>query len=639
MPFLTKLDFSDNRQVKQHVETRTELSGATAFGVPFSALTTGLDLSTSGISQTYSLVTSSFSGNSGTTVYSWYDTRMSLGESYLSAITPSNSGSSQSVIVFTASTTTVIDGNTVILTYTGVSFSIVVTGMTDLGGGNYSGNVLTNSLKILSADTLDFTGRTIWVDVSGITRTENLIVTNNPVIGYVLTCIDNEGRVEFQPSSGGTSGTTHWSASTGSNAIVQKYSNSTASGILSLAEGGQTKALGDYSHAEGGLTTASGLTSHAEGYQSKANGNFSHAEGNSTMSNGLASHAEGSGTTALGNYSHSEGGSSTSGISGSTASGNYSHAEGDGTSALGEASHSEGYQTTASGNYSHSEGQYTTAYGDNSHAGGYQSIASGQTSFVHGSGSTAGGVNTIVLGANITGLTSNTTYVNSLNIKTVGAGPGITDIGVDANGNVVDQASDFRLKENINTIKSALEIVLSLRGVTYNWKDREKGGDAIKLGFIAQEVKEIIPELTYYNPNGDYMGVHYKDITALLVEAIKELTSGDTKYGNSYLETQTILAEDNNIDLNYSGSIETAIGGGIRVLNALGVDKSAEFITDKDGNWVTNNNFKPKSISLPIFTPISSNDSNGSDGNITRDDNFLYVKINGNWKRSNLESF
>ena len=43
MDFITKIDYSSNRQIRQSPETTTNLSGATVFGVPFSALTTGAD--------------------------------------------------------------------------------------------------------------------------------------------------------------------------------------------------------------------------------------------------------------------------------------------------------------------------------------------------------------------------------------------------------------------------------------------------------------------------------------------------------------------------------------------------------------------------------------------------------------------
>ena len=180
MEFRTKLDFSTNRQVKQYPETSTHLSGATVFGMPFNTLTSGPDLTTSAITTTYDGGNiSTFSGNSGTTIYTWYDSRMQLGNSVLSAITPSNSGLTQNTgVVFTSATSTIIDGNTVNLTYTGVSFDITPIAMASLGGGNYTGTSYSQTINFYSAGTLDFTGRTIWVDVSGITRTNTLLADN-----------------------------------------------------------------------------------------------------------------------------------------------------------------------------------------------------------------------------------------------------------------------------------------------------------------------------------------------------------------------------------------------------------------------------------------------------------------------------
>jgi hypothetical protein len=207
MAFRTKLDFSNNRQVKQFEKTQTVLSGGTSFGLTFSALTSGPDPITSGETNNVSFIASTFSGNSATTVYNWYDPAMSLAEPYFSALTPSISAITQSVdAVFTAETTTVIDGNTVALSYSGVGFDITPIAMYDLGGGAYSGTVETADLNYYSATTLDYTGRTIWVDVSGITRTERLIVTNEAQVGSVLTCINNEGMAEWQAPQGYFSG-------------------------------------------------------------------------------------------------------------------------------------------------------------------------------------------------------------------------------------------------------------------------------------------------------------------------------------------------------------------------------------------------------------------------------------------------
>lgn len=738
MPFRTKIDYSNNRQIKQFTANITSLSGGTSFGVPFSALTTGPDLTTSAITQSYSLVSSSYSGNSGTTIFTWGVPEMSLGESQLSALTPSNSATTQNVLIFTANTTTVIDGNTVALDYSGVTYPLVVVTMDDLGGGNYSGTLLTNTVSVLSAGTLDYTGRTIWVDVSGYTRTQDLIVTKNPQIGYVLTCIDSEGKVAWQPSSGSTGstnyyttgatligttayfdrtdtlsaytlnlsaltstgGTSYWSASTGTNAIVVNNSDSLASGINSLAEGIQTTASGDYSHAEGGGSIASGALSHVEGYLTSANGQASHAEGKLTLALGIHSHVEGSGTTATGDasYSHAEGwgtivlsdashvegyftrasgdygshaegsgttattfashaegqgtyaagiaahaegsgsyalGSSSHAEGGNTiASGSNSHSEGNVSHASGLVSHAEGSGTTASGRASHSQGQSTIASGDYSHAGGLQNTASGAVSFVHGSGSTAGGVGTIVLGNNITGTDDNTVYVHDLYITgLINTDP----LATNGSGKVIAGVSDARLKENVETIGNTLSLINKLRPVSFKYKQELDLGNATHFGLIAQEVQSVFPELVKPRPGDpEHLNVSYIEVIPLLINAINELSTGK---GSVYLETQSILAEDNDIQLNYSGNQQTAIGGGIRVLHAMGQNQEAEFITDENGNWITNNDIKAKALTIPLYTPTSSNDNAGNEGNITRDEDYIYIKTNSKWKRTKLEEF
>ena len=54
--------------------------------------------------------------------------------------------------------------------------------------------------------------------------------------------------------------------------------------------------------------------------------------------------------------------------------------------------------------------------------------------------------------------------------------------------------------------------------MTYEWKDgREKGN---RLGFIAQEVAEILPQVV--NTSGEFYTMQYAPLTAVLVEAIQE---------------------------------------------------------------------------------------------------------------------
>ena len=83
--------------------------------------------------------------------------------------------------------------------------------------------------------------------------------------------------------------------------------------------------------------------------------------------------------------------------------------------------------------------------------------------------------------------------------------------------------SDKRLKENIKPIKSALDKVSKLQGVTFNWKESGSILDIKEdVGFIAQDVQKVIPELVRENKDG-MLSMRHQGIAPILLEAIKEL--------------------------------------------------------------------------------------------------------------------
>jgi len=83
--------------------------------------------------------------------------------------------------------------------------------------------------------------------------------------------------------------------------------------------------------------------------------------------------------------------------------------------------------------------------------------------------------------------------------------------------------SDISLKENIKPIKSALDKVQKLQGVTFNWKKSDNLLDIKEdIGFIAQDVQKVLPELVKENDNGK-LSLRHQGIVPVLLEAIKEL--------------------------------------------------------------------------------------------------------------------
>lgn len=84
--------------------------------------------------------------------------------------------------------------------------------------------------------------------------------------------------------------------------------------------------------------------------------------------------------------------------------------------------------------------------------------------------------------------------------------------------------SDRKLKENIQKVDNALELVCKLDGVTFDWKDKERGSSA---GVVAQNVEEVLPsavnEVEELNGNDTVKVVDYNQLSALFIESIKEL--------------------------------------------------------------------------------------------------------------------
>jgi len=95
----------------------------------------------------------------------------------------------------------------------------------------------------------------------------------------------------------------------------------------------------------------------------------------------------------------------------------------------------------------------------------------------------------------------------------------VNPLGTGADGKVVTDSSDVRLKTNIKTIDSALWKVNNLRGVNYSPINNP---DKKLLGMIAQEVQEVVPEAVFRNGDTGYYGLHYGRMVGLLVEGMKD---------------------------------------------------------------------------------------------------------------------
>jgi len=107
-----------------------------------------------------------------------------------------------------------------------------------------------------------------------------------------------------------------------------------------------------------------------------------------------------------------------------------------------------------------------------------------------------------------------------------------------ATGNITAYASDRRLKTNIKPITNAIDKLMRISGVEFDWVDNieEIGFKPLNMhetGVIAQEIQEVIPDAVVLAPfnnhatelvgyDSEYLTVDKEKIIPLLIEAIKE---------------------------------------------------------------------------------------------------------------------
>jgi len=87
-------------------------------------------------------------------------------------------------------------------------------------------------------------------------------------------------------------------------------------------------------------------------------------------------------------------------------------------------------------------------------------------------------------------------------------------------------SSDKRWKTNLSPLNNSLNKISLLNGYTFNWDSYSfpemNFPREAQIGLVAQEVEKVIPELVHTDDDG-YKSVAYDKLTAVLVEAIKEL--------------------------------------------------------------------------------------------------------------------
>jgi hypothetical protein len=83
-------------------------------------------------------------------------------------------------------------------------------------------------------------------------------------------------------------------------------------------------------------------------------------------------------------------------------------------------------------------------------------------------------------------------------------------------------SSDERLKDNVKPIENSLDKIKMIGGYEFDWNDLSRNNTGHDVGVIAQEIEKVLPEVVGTRGDG-FKGVKYEKLTALLIQANKEL--------------------------------------------------------------------------------------------------------------------
>jgi hypothetical protein len=220
----------------------------------------------------------------------------------------------------------------------------------------------------------------------------------------------------------------------------------------------------------------------------------------------------------------------------------YGRTTGTGSAIVGEATNSNAYAGYFTGQVVVSTSAYVGISGTGPNGGVIGQASAGSGFGVQG---VATGTGDGIVGVNTSG-SGRAGYFNG-NVSvfgTVYASAGYT-------------SSDGRLKKDVVALPYGLKELAGLRPVTFKWKD-ERRGDGRYIGFIAQDLRKVVPEVVDQDSKTGMLAVNYASLVPVLVKSIQE-------------QQATIARQDARIQaLEQRPVLASMFSGGINVSVAIG---------------------------------------------------------------------
>jgi hypothetical protein len=144
----------------------------------------------------------------------------------------------------------------------------------------------------------------------------------------------------------------------------------------------------------------------------------------------------------------------------------------------------------------------------------------------------------------------------------------------DSNGSYT-ASSDRRLKKNIVAMESVLPRISGMNIRRYHYK-KQNDSDPSNIGVIAQELKEVFPELVKYAPEQDTYTVDYMSMAPLAIKAIQEQQTMIEELQKKVSELQSKLKKEESTNSELSAKLETLLDDVEAIKKSVGLDQKAQ---------------------------------------------------------------
>ncbi len=122
---------------------------------------------------------------------------------------------------------------------------------------------------------------------------------------------------------------------------------------------------------------------------------------------------------------------------------------------------------------------------------------------------------------------------SNLGESVINSGSSVAGISCNAKGDLLYESSDIKLKEDIMDLNGGLSIVKQLKPRNYRWKS----SGSKEIGFIAQEIGDVIPTALKTNPNG-YCNYNDRAVLSYAIKAIQELNGKIDEQNQKYIDLE-----------------------------------------------------------------------------------------------------